>query len=284
MLNRIASKLTHYTWDLAYFDCKVSNLLDFDFGMLCHIKNPYKKDKWFADPFILDVNVESLQLLVEEFDCSVNRGRIAKLIIDRRSNTIIECKIVLELSTHLSFPAIYRAGDKIFVHPENSASGSSYIYEYDKNSECLINPICVLDEPITDAIIQKNGDKYLLKATSLPDPNGDILRTYESNNLLGPYRYVSEEVFKNNTARMAGAYIIYNNMSVRPAQDCYGAYGKAVIFYDDHTVLSRLAPHGIKYCGIHTYNTFNCIGIVDLKKWDYPLLVAIKDTIKRIIR
>lgn len=283
MKQKLVSMLTHYTWDIAYFDYNVQDFKCFDFRKLHYIKNPYR-DKWFADPFILDVTDEELVLLVEEFDYSINRGRIAKIVVDRIADTIVDCKIILDLSTHLSFPAIYREGGKLYVHPENSASGASFMYEYDRNSDVLINPICVLDEPVTDAIIRKQGDCYIMSATCLPAPNGNILRYYTSDNLTGLYKFVSEELFKDNTARMAGAFISYEGKMIRPAQDCCGAYGKAVVFYDGQNDLSWLAPRGITYCGIHTYNSYKGIGIIDLKKWDHPILVAIKDCMKKLVR
>lgn len=283
MKQKLLSMLTHYTWALAFFDCNVQNLRSLDFERLHHINNPYG-DKWFADPFILDVSDKELLLLVEEFDSSIKRGRIAKLVVDRRTDSIVDCNIILDLPTHLSFPAIYRDGEKTYVHPENSASGASIMYEYDKDTEVLINPVCVLDEPVTDAIIRKLGDKYLMSATCLPNPNGNILRYYTSDNLTGPYIFVSEELFENNTARMAGAFIPYEGKIIRPAQDCCGSYGKAVVFYDGQNAISRLEPHGIKYCGIHTYNSYKGVGVIDLKKWDYPRLVAIKDFLKNLAR
>ena len=283
MIHTIKETITKYSWDLAVFDYNkyCIGATSFEYSI---IKNPYHDQKWFADPFVLNVNDKEIQLLVEEFDKSIQRGRIARLVIDRNTNIIIDCKIVLDLATHLSFPAIYRVGSDIYVHPENSASGASYMYQYDVNSDCLINPVCVLDEPVTDAIIRKDGDRYVMSATCLPIPNGNTLRLYESDKLLGPYTFAKEEAFENNTARMAGLFITKDNRQIRPAQDCNESYGKAVVFYDGHKILSKLSPKGIKYCGIHTYNTFKNVGIIDLKKWDYPVLVAIKDLLKKFIK
>ena len=283
MIDRLASIITHYTWDLAYFDFVSQDIEGFDYRKLHYIKNPYRT-KWFADPFILDDSNDELVLLVEEFDRKVNRGRIARLVVNKKTDTISDYKIVLSLPTHLSFPAIYRVESKILVHPENSSSGASFIYEYDESSVELINPVCVLNEPVIDAVIRKHGDRFILSATIQPDPNGNTLRNYSSDNLLGPYTYLSEVSFVNNTARMAGLYISIGNKLIRPAQDCNGAYGKAVVFYDDHKVLGRLTPNNKQYCGIHTFNVFHDIGIIDLKKWDYPHLVAFKDAIKSTLK
>lgn len=273
--------LTHYTWDLAYFDYE-PNIITDGLKKVHVVKNPFKK-KWFADPFILENTDEHLILLVEEFDSSIQRGRIAQIIIDKLKKVIVSCDIILDLPTHLSFPAIYRYKEQIIVHPENSASGASYMYSYDKNAKLLVNPIKVLDEPITDAVIIKSGDEYIMYATRVPESNGSILRLYVSKNFWGPYIYRSAEKYHSNHARMAGKLFEINNKKIRPAQDCNGAYGKAVIFYDRQSILGEIRPHSVKYAGVHTFNTLGTIGVIDLKRYDYPLFIKVKDLIKKVL-
>lgn len=131
-MNSIKQKFAHYTWDIAYGIYSERIVTEGLKGIKLHIvSNPYK-NKWFADPFILEEDDENIQFLVEEFDYYVRRGRIARIMVDKKDNKIIECSIILDLPTHLSFPAIYRVDGEVFVHPENSASGSSYIYRYDR--------------------------------------------------------------------------------------------------------------------------------------------------------
>ena len=119
-------RLAHYAWDIAfgtYSDTIITNGLS---GINVKVvKNPYK-NKWFADPFILEATENTIQFLVEEFDDKVGRGRIARLKVNKSNCRIEECSIILDLPTHLSFPVIYRVNGCIYVHPENSASGSSF--------------------------------------------------------------------------------------------------------------------------------------------------------------
>ena len=71
------------------------------------------KDRWFADPFILDVTDDKIYVLVEEYYYPHKRGRLAMLTIDKASNSLLKVDTILELDSHLSFPAIIRRGDKI---------------------------------------------------------------------------------------------------------------------------------------------------------------------------
>lgn len=282
-IQTIKTKLMHYTWELAFFEYNHNILTNgLDLRTMHIVKNPYKK-KWFADPFILKNTNNILTLLVEEFDSDIKRGRIAQIEIDKCRNLITSCDIILDRPTHLSFPVIYRLREKIFVHPENSASGASYIYTYDEKNKQLVNPVKILDEPVTDAIIIKADKEYRMYATRIPDPNGNTLRLYVSKDLMGPYNFSSIEEYYPCRARMAGQFIENGEIRIRPAQDCDGAYGKAVIFYNNHSVLSEIRPHSIKYAGVHTFNTLDNIGVIDLKKNDFPLLTFVKDIIKKSV-
>lgn len=69
---------------------------------------------FFADPFILNVDDKTIEILVEEFQYKINKGIIVRLLIDLSSYTLIERTIVLECETHLSYPIIYR-DKKIFI-------------------------------------------------------------------------------------------------------------------------------------------------------------------------
>lgn len=283
MFNKIKYKLLSYKWDLAYGEY-LDSILETGFGnsVIHYIKNPYRH-KWFADPFILDYNDKVITLLVEEYDYNIKRGRIAKIIIDRKTDSIVKCDIVLDLSTHLSFPAIYKINGEIYVHPENSASGQSTIYRYDSTQNKLVDPVVILKEPLTDAVIFEEKGYFYMYATKLPVPNGGVLYEYRSKSFFGPYEFVREHLFSKSIARMAGAMIKTNNGNlIRPAQDCEGGdYGKAVLLLSKDRELSKLSPIGKKYAGLHTFNQLGDLYIIDLKYYVYPWLYRIKTRIKR---
>ncbi len=269
--------LMHYTWDLAYGVYSEEILHE---GLkntkLNNVKNPYS-NKWFADPFILEEDSTSIQFLVEEFDYSVGRGRIARLLVDKGNNEIKECSVILDLPTHLSFPVIYRKDDEIYVHPENSASGASYMYRYDRKMDKLVEPRLIIKQPIADAIIRQVDDCYIMYATRNPNANGGELIEYRSSSLFGPYTEFPPLHFELNTARMAGMFI----GDIRPAQDCYRDYGKAVVLYNDKNVQCRIEPTNWRHAGIHTFNIRNQTFVIDIKKYDYPLLYKIVRKIRK---
>lgn len=272
----LKQKLMHYSWDLAYGEFKDSILENGLNGVkLNYVKNPFP-NKWFADPFILEEDSTSIQFLVEEFDSNVGRGRIARIKVDKTSNKIVDCSIILEADTHLSFPAIYKIDKEIYVHPENFASGASFVYRYDRELDKLVDKTMLSNDPLTDAVIKRESDGYHMYATCSPTPNGCILIEYLSHNMFGPYNKHQEHMYPNNTARMAGMFI----GDIRPAQDCNGEYGKAVIIYRDKKELCRIKPIHWQYSGIHTLNTLDRSFVIDMKKYDYPIIHKIVKLLK----
>ena len=266
----VRNKLSEYVWDLAiglYDEGIVSKGVDW--SGLRYIRNPYKK-KWFADPFILDVNDENIQLLVEEFDSDVNKGRIARITISKANYTIIECKIILELNTHLSFPAIYRIDGVIYVHPENSASGKSTIYRYDKQQDKLVEPVVLVEKPLVDAVNFRKNDSFVMYSTLLSHNSGPELHVFQSKSLTQPFEEIESLDFGIKTARMAGAMLEKNQGMIRPAQDCTHDYGEAVLFYRGMDLLGEIRPSkNGKYAGVHTFNIFNDTFVIDLKRYKY---------------
>ena len=110
------------------------------------------KDRWFADPFILDVTDDKIYVLVEEYYYPHKRGRLAMLTIDRASNSLLKVDTILELDSHLSFPAIIRRDGKILVYPENFKGGGLKLYELDLEKPALVNAKPISDALLTDAI------------------------------------------------------------------------------------------------------------------------------------
>lgn len=282
IVSKLKHRYAHYTWDLAFMEYD-ENIFHSDKHSykLRIVKNPYKA-KWFADPFILDVTDEAIILFVEEFDSTIKRGRIAKLTISRKDNRIVDCKILLDLDTHLSFPAIYRIGSDIFVNPENHASGNSFIYRYNIDEdkfERIESPL--IPEPLSDNIVTKIGAVYYAFATLPPTPNGCEMVVYKSDNFFGKYFKVAIQTFDSSIARMAGMIQEVDGILIRPAQDCNEGYGRGIVFQEirintdgmSFNTIGSLYPNKVKYAGIHTYNSYNKqLVVIDLKRYDYPMI------------
>lgn len=245
----------------------------------------YKKKKWFADPFILEYDNEKITLLVEEFDYKEHRGRIARLYVDRKKWTVTDCKIILDIDTHLSFPMIWREHGEIYVCPENYKSGGWSMYRYDADAESLTFVKKIIDEKLTDATIWKDGDDYWLISTYDPNPNGKELTLWKSVALGGPYKKIQKVCFAENTARNAGMIIKCGCKLIRPAQESNITYGHSIVFQEVKKENDKLAfceifrfqtPHKIFDAGAHTFNQHKGgMAVIDVKGYRYRYIAKL---------
>ncbi|MDO4738303.1 MAG: hypothetical protein Q4A50_06750 [Bacteroidales bacterium] len=241
----------------------------------------YEGKKWFADPFILNKEENAIHLLVEEFDYKVHRGRIAKLTINRENWIVEDCKIVLDLPTHLSFPMIWRENGIIYVCPENYKSGGWNMYRYDELNEKLEFEQEILKIPLTDSIILNIKKSYYILSTFVPTPSGSCLSIWQFDKMKGTYDKVQDVTFNENIARNAGMIFCHDGEMIRPAQECNETYGHALSFQQVcindglFSFKEKFRWYSIhpQYClGCHTYNQHEGMAVIDVKGYRYPIM------------
>lgn len=187
------------------------------------------KDRWFADPFILEVTDNTIELLVEEYYYPEQKGRICLYIVDRKDYTLLSATPVLSLDYHLSFPLIRREGDRVFVIPESENAGILNKYEYDKNNKTLNYVASIVDYPLADAVPTSLFGEDFLFCTKNPDTNGSVLHIMRKTTEGGYKEYQTVDFGDRRIARMAGDFFIYDGEVYRPAQVCQKHYGEALI-------------------------------------------------------
>ncbi len=237
-------------------------------------------DRWFADPFIVDVTPTHIVLLVEEFLYSSGKGRLARLVVSRKDYVLERNDTLLDLDTHLSFPMIVRKNGSIFICPENSAGGKLKYYEYDI-SECR----CVLrgtmcDLPLVDAVLEEFDGREYLFATQKPSPIGRILNIFKRGED-GEFHHCQDVIFKDNIARNGGAFLRIKEKLYRPAQDCNGGYGRGlsiqrVSYCNGHFEFMEdvrmKSPRGYLDYGMHTLNEHDGVTVVDIASYSCPVV------------
>lgn len=236
-------------------------------------------DGWFADPFIVEVNPDSIILFVEEYLFASSKGRISQIKVNRNDFTLTEVKPILELSSHLSFPYPIKHNDEIYVCPENCADDDVSIYRY--NGSNLIEKVKILSGKFVDTQIMTDGDCFYVFTSKIsPNSNGgsSILEIYKSKSLLGPYEHF--QTIANDKIEERGAGIIFTleGKTIRPTQDCNDGYGKGVVFnslcmshskFTQHQI-SRIPANSQYNNGLcfHTFSVFGNLAAVD--GFDYP--------------
>lgn len=261
------------------------------------VKHSYK-DRFFADPFILEVTNDTIFCLVEECIFG-SKGTIALLEIDKNTFVLRERKTILKLETHLSYPAVMYHNGETYVYPENGHSGSLTMYHWNKKTRSLDRHVILANDDLIDSSIAHVDGKYYLLATTLR--NGTLTEgyLYKSEAFDGPYEqlYVEPVTRGLATARPGGGFFQVGSEWYRPAQDCRGGYGKALNimkigsfepFKED--IVFRLTPQSARYNqGLHTLNFHSSgLAVIDSKGFRHrilgPILCPIYDLVCKLRR
>jgi hypothetical protein len=272
-------------WNVGLVTTGLQDTLHGDKLNIVWLKHHYK-DRFFADPFILKITETDIILLVEEFYFPINKGRIARLTINKNNFELKSSEVVLESNTHLSFPIIYRDGDTVYIYPENGHAGKLELYKYDEDLNA-VSPITTLcDDPLADAVITTDFEKPYIFSTKLPYEIsiGNVLDIYKSEKWDGVYTLDHSIQLSDKHARNAGNLFRFENRWIRPAQDCNIGYGKGLVleevFYENGRFsfreFKRFYPAAKKWnLGLHTFSISGDTIIVDGYQYLKPLLCKI---------
>ncbi|MDN3655841.1 hypothetical protein QWZ08_09415 [Ferruginibacter paludis] len=245
--------------------------LDGNFTWIAHDERLH----FIADPFIFRNQDNNINLLFEDF--SVERdGFIGLKVLDDQYNLIAEKK-VLESSSHLSYPFVFRENGITYVIPESHQQGKVFVYEYDFLKDELVNGKILVDLPLLDTTIVKIKDTYWLFANygdGIDDNNK--LYIYYSDALRGEYKPHSLNPVRNNLdgTRPAGNFIVVDGILYRPSQNCGKYYGKSITIseiihltpdeFEERHHCEISADHKSEYsAGLHTINVLGDIIVID---------------------
>ena len=287
-IGRLASE----AWALGFVHGGMQSVMESDHLDVVWVKMP--KDRWYADPFVLDVTKSEILLLVEDYAYATKKGIISLLHINKSTMEIVSRKVLLELQTHLSFPAIWRKEGHVYVYPESAGSGRLDMYEYDAEKEELTFVKTICDDVVWDSYITEAFGEPLLFTAAKNDYQLDVYKWDDKKERFVSYHQISSDI-KNS--RMGGAVFEYKGQFYYPAQNCEKTYGGALD-------IKRLTEEGgmlkvagaVKHIeslnrryptGLHTLNEYKDVVVIDVKGYRYgwfgaliSKIVKMKKTLK----
>lgn len=293
-IKQIYRKTQESIWKVGFIQNSLDEILKNEQLHIKYLSLP--TDRWWADPFILDVTDKEIVLLVEEYQYKRKRGTIAKLVIDKETLDVKSDEEILVLDTHLSFPFILRK-EHIYVYPENSKGGCLKLYRYDQETNKLVDSDVICNEPLTDAIYTELLGEPMIVSTKEPNPNGKVLGFYipqgKDKGIRGnKYQLKEEYVFDEKIARNAGDWFEYNGKIYRPAQECNVEYGHSTYIQEVNKDISgHLQFKNIKeLCsndkefqrGLHTFNIYKGLTVIDVKGYRYPKIAKVLRSIRNL--
>lgn len=273
MKKALLSRLSRIRYDLAFIQEDIDEVINNKPIHFIRIRNPYYRECWFADPFILDVTESYVFILAEAVWYSTGKGRIAKLTVDKERMEICKVEIILEEPWHLSFPFIIRDKGKIYVCPESANSGKLFMYELMEShgSTRLSRVATVCNDVIWDSIITNvRGEQRMLTCRS----NDFALDIYKMDEERKVFIYDYSLTSTKQNMRMAGDVFHYKDIDYLPTQISDKIhYGKAVEIKQINDNNGRIGlsslrkikpPHGLLIEGLHTFNFYKGVIVVDI--------------------
>ena len=194
---------------------------------------------------------------------------------------------------HMSFPAITRKADGIYIQPECGLTRGLMEYKYDEMTDSFLRGKMISELPLADSVRNDLFGSDMMFSTKLPDANGKELGIYEWVRSTGQYEIKEYYHFEENISRMAGNFFTYNGNIYRPAQVCIKSYGDAVslqkVTHDDREwyfkeIRRIYSPHPDYDLGFHTFNTYKDVIVVDALGYRKPRLTRMLRAIKNINR
>jgi hypothetical protein len=258
-------------------------------------------DTYYADPFILNSEDETLKILIEDFSFEKDYGKIALITLDKNFH-LVKHKILLDTKSHISYPFIFTENNKTYIFPEAGKSGRLSCYNYNPVDESIEFVKHLIDLPLCDSsILYQNGKYWIFGTLSDINKTKDIITDYKlcvfySDNLLGPYIPHKGNPVKSglNGARQAGNFIEVDGVIYRPTQNCENQYGESIAINKiiELNELNVVEEPYMTICmskrnryiygmrTIHTINANNNIIVVDGIKWTFSPINQLKNFIK----
>ena len=261
--------------------------------LLKFIKKPDKKNiiwiypestfQFNADPFGIWKN-NKLYLFFEFLDYREKKGRIDCIVFDKNLEKIFSQNVLSE-STHLSYPFLIEDQNKIYMIPESSKSGKTYIYEsQDFPSKWKKLKEVIPNTPMIDTSVIKYKGKWWM-FYSLPGKNKRALRELHvaySDSLLGEWKLHEKNPVSNSIelSRPGGKPFVLDNLVHLPVQDSRKTYGGQINIIK----ILELTPKNFKSIkvktikpslhnefshGLHTISGCKDLTLIDCKKQDF---------------
>ncbi|MDA9210696.1 hypothetical protein N9O74_00960 [Methylophilaceae bacterium] len=244
---------------------------------------PKKSYQFYADPFGVWKD-DKLYIFVEALDYRIKKGEIDCFVFDRELKKI-DFFHVLSNKVHLSYPFIVEHKNKIYMIPESSQSGKTYIYEatnFPKDWKIVTE--VMKNVPMIDPSIIKFQERWWL-FYSLPGPNGRAMKELHiafSDNFLSGYKeHPKNPVITGiENSRPGGTPFIIDNLIHLPVQNCKKTYGGEInilqiINLTEDTFNARMVgsikPYlNKKYSdGLHTLSECKSVTLIDCKNHDF---------------
>ena len=188
--------------------------------------------RFWADPFPIVVNGR-VWVFFEDYSFASRQALIscAPVSADGELGAVVTA---LECPYHLSYPFVFEHRGQLYLIPESRDEERVDLWRCRRFPDDWTRAGTLLDGiHMSDPTLhQQNGKLWLFGTVSETRARAnDELHIYVAETLEGPWRPhpANPVISDRRRARPAGRLFVRNGQLLRPAQDCSGGYGRAVV-------------------------------------------------------
>jgi hypothetical protein len=228
--SRLRKTIWREQWFVAYRVDDGIDPVDPDLNGFSSLESP--DGHFFADPFPIEFQGRNY-VFFEDFVYAEKRAVIS--VVELREDAPSPPRVALACDYHLSYPFLFRMGEEVFMIPETASNRTVELYralEFPdrwEKSRVLLSGIAAYDA----TIIEHEARLWLFASVEDRGSRGwDELAIFSASSLEGPWQPHPRNpvVADIRSARPAGQIFRDGGRLIRPAQDCAGRYGHAIVF------------------------------------------------------
>ncbi len=211
-------------WDVAVTSASIDTFLADPKNVWLHWL-ARSTSEFLADPFVAGHGDGRARVLCETVDAGV--PSVVAIDLDDRFGSR---KPMIASEDPTSYPYVFAVDDETWLLPEQHARRSLYAYRLNGKVEAIEEPIFHGIAAVDSTIVRHDGRWWLFCGDADDAPNY-ALRIYWANHPSGPWTPHARNPAKIDIAgsRPAGTFFVLDGTLYRPAQDCTGRYGRAVV-------------------------------------------------------
>ena len=209
-------------WNVGIIEKDIRDLMSDTDVNIRWMQHSYR-DRFFADPFLLNKDNTYYYILAEEFPFYKNIGFISLLTVDRKTMKLVKKETVIEESFHLSYPFV--KGGRIIPEAYRSDKVTAYTFQNNTVKETEI----IMDMGLIDqTFLEYNGFEWVF-ATDKENPLSGLKIFYrkmgEKDWLPHSLNPVKSDI---TNSRPAGHFFVLDDVLYRPVQDSEKLYGHKI--------------------------------------------------------